>query len=171
MKNAFQKDKDKIQSNRRGYKQTPFTHLYCPYDEGQQNNIITKYPTDLNKQSQVHFAMQSMGRLINWKSFPEAVKIVKWMQIIMTSEFASNVVVSSLQRLENSINTFEEELDDGVELNKLTESSCIKTEKILITNPFLSIGAKTEIQISMTSGGLRSLNRKMNCKPSQKRTT
>ena len=92
----------------------------------------------------------------------------------MKSEFANVVVVRSLQHLENSINTFEEELDDGVQLNKLTESSCINTGKAEQTladkehavdkkNPFLSIRAKIEIQICMTSGGLRSLNRKIDC--------
>ncbi len=95
------------------------------------------------------------------------------MHIIMKSEFANVVVVRSLQHLENSINTFEEELDDGDPLNKLTESSCINTEKaeqtladkehaVVKKNPFLSISirAKIEIQICMTSGRLRSLNRK-----------
>ncbi len=112
----------------------PLLHICTPHMmEANKNNIISKYSTDLNKQSQVHFAMRSMGRLINCKSFPEAIKIVNWMQIMMTSEFASVVVIRSLQHLENSINTFEEELDDSVELNKLRESSCIKTEKAVQT--------------------------------------
>ena len=42
-----------------------------------KTNILTKYCATLTKHSQVHFAMLSMGRLINCRIFSEAVKIVK----------------------------------------------------------------------------------------------
>ena len=55
----------------------PLLHICAAHMmKATKNYIITKYSTDLNKQSQVHFAMRSMGRLINCKSFPEAIKIV-----------------------------------------------------------------------------------------------
>ncbi len=93
-----------------------------------KSNILTKYCTTLNKHSQVHFAMRSMGRLINCKILSEAVEIVKWLQIIMTTEYVNHAVITSLQYLENSINTFQDEVEDGVELKKITESSCMKTD-------------------------------------------
>ena len=35
----------------------------------------------------------------------------------MTSEFASNALIRSLQHLENSVDTFKQELEDGVAKN------------------------------------------------------
>ena len=67
-----------------------------------------KHCKKFDAKSQVHFAMRLFGRLMNCQSLDDAFSFAKYAKIVLTTAKATSDLKDALDRIQRSINTFEE---------------------------------------------------------------
>ncbi len=95
----------------------PFLHI-CSFHFIKMCRMIAKrlYNRGQDEKSQIHFAMCLLGRLINCTSRRDAYKIVRRAVMVLKSKFATKQMREALAFLQKSIITFQEQVDDFVDV-------------------------------------------------------
>ena len=78
-----------------------------------RRNAKRLYNKEQNEKSQVHFASRLMGRLINCQSIEEVDRLVEKVIIVLRTKRATQEMREALLWLQNSINTFSDNVDDN----------------------------------------------------------